>query len=83
MWQIFEFSTHEEFLPIEQLAIHLPEEQLVYFVENVVAKELQKRMNGAQSTLMVFFKYNNINEESHRYFYQEFPKHYVYLRKKR
>ena len=83
MWRIFEFSTHEEFLPVEQLAIHLPGEQPVYFEENVVAEELQERMDSARSTLMAFFEYNNTNEESRRYLYQEFPEHYVYLWKER
>ena len=83
MWRIFEFSTHEEFPPVEQLAIHLPGEQPVYYEEDVVAEELQERMDSAQSTLMAFFEYNNTNEESRRYLYQEFPEHYVYLRKER
>lgn len=38
-------------------------------------------MNGARSTLMAFFDYNDANEESRQYFYQEFPEHYVYLKK--
>ena len=83
MWRIFEFSTHEEFPPVEQLAIHLPGEQPVYFKEDVVAEELQERMDSARSTLMAFFDYNSINKESPRYLYQEFPEHYVYLRKER
>ena len=82
MWQIFEFSKHKEFLTVDQLAIHLPEEQPVYLKEDVVVEELQKRMNGAQSTLMAFFDYNNINKESCCYLYQDFLEYYVYLQKK-
>ena len=40
MWQIFEFSTHEKFLPVEQLAVYLPGKQLVYFEEDVIAEKL-------------------------------------------
>ena len=40
-------------------------------------------MDGARTTLMAFFDYNSTNEESRRYLYQEFPEHYVYLRKDR
>lgn len=39
MWQIFEFSIHKKFPPLEQLTIHFFREQLVYFKENVIAKE--------------------------------------------
>lgn len=54
MWRIFEFLTYKEFLSVEQLAIHLPGEQLVYFKEDVIAKELQERMNKAQSLSWLF-----------------------------
>lgn len=83
MWRIFEFLTHEEFPSVQQLAIHLPGEQPIYFEEDVLVEQLQERMDGARSTLMAFFEYNNTNEESRRYLYQEFPEHYVYLRKER
>ena len=69
MWRIFEFSTHEESPSIEQLAIHLPGEQPVYFKEDAIAEELQERMNEAQSTLMAFFDYNDANDKSRRYLY--------------
>lgn len=75
------FLIHEEFPPVKQLAIHLPGEQPVYFEEDGLVEQLQKRMDDARSPLMAFFEYNNINEESCSYFYQEFPKHYIYLRK--
>ena len=38
-------------------------------------------MDDAQSTPIAFFEYNNTNEKSCRYLYQEFPEHYIYLRK--
>lgn len=41
MWQIFEFLIHEKFLPVKQLAIHLPEKQPIYFEEDVIVEELQ------------------------------------------
>ena len=30
-WRLFEFPTHEEFPPVQTLAVHLPGEQIVYF----------------------------------------------------
>lgn len=38
MWQIFEFSTYEEFLLIEQFAIHFFGEQAIYFKKDILAK---------------------------------------------
>lgn len=83
MWQIFEFSTYEKFPSVEQLVVYLPGKQSVYFEENVIVEKLQEKIDGAQSTLMAFFEYNNTNEKSCRYLYQEFLKHYDYLRKER
>lgn len=80
VWRIFEFLMHEEYLPVEQLAIHLPEEQPVYFEEETITEELEERMNEARSTLMAFFDYNQANDESRQYLYQKFPEHYVYLK---
>ena len=83
MWRIFEFLSYEKSPSVEQLAIHLPGEQPVYFEEDAIAEELQERLNEARSTLMAFSDYNDANDKSCRYLYQEFPEHYVYLQKKR
>lgn len=69
IWKIFEFLTHEESPSVKQLAIHLPRKQPVYFEEDAIAKKLQERMNKAQSTLMAFLNYNDVNDKSRRYFY--------------
>ena len=81
MWRIFEFSTHKKSSFVKQLAIYLLKKQPVYFEEDAIAEEFQERISKAQSTLMAFFDYNGANDKSRRYFYQEFPKHYVYLQK--
>ena len=82
IWQIFEFSIYKKFSLVEKLVIYLLGKQPVYYEEDVVVEEFQERMDSAQSTFMAFFKYNNTNKKSRRYFYQEFPKHYIFLRKK-
>lgn len=46
MWQISKFLIHKEFPPVEQLAIYLFEEQLVYFNEDVLVEQLQEKING-------------------------------------
>lgn len=55
MWRIFEFLMHKEYPPVQQLAIHLPGEQPVYFEEENITEELEERMNEVRSTLMAFF----------------------------
>ena len=40
MWRIFEFLSYEKSPSVEQLAIHLPGEQPVYFEEDAIAEEL-------------------------------------------
>lgn len=79
VWRLFEFSTHEEFPPVEQLAVHLPGEQNVYFQESADDQELRERLEGARSTLMAFFEYNSAQEDGRGFLYQEFPEHYVYI----
>lgn len=40
MWRKFEFLTYEKFLSVEQLVIHLPEKQPIYFEKNVIVEKL-------------------------------------------
>ena len=44
MWRTFEFSINDKFPSVEQLAIHLPREQPVYFEGDVLAKKGQQKM---------------------------------------
>lgn len=83
VWHLFEFSTHKEFPPIEQLAVYLPGEQPVYFQESADDQELQERLDGARSTLTAFFEYNSAHEDGRGFLYQEFPEHYIYLQKEK
>ena len=83
MWRIFEFSMHEKYPPVEQLAIHLFGEQSVYFEEETIIEKLEERMNEVRSTFMAFFDHNQANDESRQYLYQKFPKHYIYLKQER
>lgn len=78
IWRLFEFPTHQEFPPIQHLAVHLQGEQIVYFPDDVSPTELAARTATARSTLMGFFEYNTIHKESRQYLYSEFPAHFTW-----
>lgn len=40
VWQLFEYLMHEENLPVQRLAMHLPNQQAIYFEEGVSREEL-------------------------------------------
>ena len=55
---MFEFPTHKEFPPVQTLAEHLPEKQIVYFDPGLTETEVREQIEQACSTLMAFFDYN-------------------------
>jgi hypothetical protein len=77
MWHLMEYRMHEEYPPVKHLTIHLPGHQPVYFAGNSTVEEVEQRMVLAQSTLMAYFKYNELNIDGRGYLYQEFPTHYI------
>lgn len=81
MWRLFEFPMHEEFPPVEELAVHLEGEQVVYFNPNLTTEQVREKTESARSTLMAFFAYNDKHTDGRHFLYQEFPAHYTYDRK--
>jgi hypothetical protein len=57
-WHIYKFRSHEEYPPVQRLALHLPDEQPVYFDEDASLDDIRDRMESAGSSLMAFFNYN-------------------------
>ena len=80
-WHIFKFRSHEEFPAIQRLAVHLPDEQPVYFEEDATAEEIRQVMENSGSTLMSFFRYNAQHPDARQYCYPDFPRYFVYDRK--
>src|SRR5688572_18262244 len=77
MWRLLENSMHDRSHATIRLAIHLPNEQLVYFQEGngeTAASKAQNRMTH----LTAWFKLNRLDETAHQYLYTEIPYHYVY-----
>ena len=77
-WHIYQFRSHEEFPPVTRLALHLPDEQPVYFDEDASREEIRETMEKTASTLMAFFDYNARHPNGPKYRYPEFPEHFMY-----
>lgn len=80
-WRIMEYSTHQEWPPVQHLTVHLKGDQPVYFADDASAEELTTRAERARSTLMAFFDYNRDNEGGRRHLYSQFPQFYTWKRK--
>lgn len=78
MLRIMECSMHEEWPPVQRLALHLPDQQFVTFPGSLTEHELAERVRTRVSTLMAFFEYNERNEDGRHLTYQRFPEFYVY-----
>ena len=69
---------HEEQPPHQRLAIHLPNQQPVFFSEDANPLEVIRR-DTKNTMLMGWFEYNRLNEDGREYLYIEFPEHYVWV----
>jgi hypothetical protein len=79
IWRLFEFPVHQEFPPVENLAIHLKGEQPVYFPDDITASQLALRMENARSTLMAYFQWNTDHPtDEPKRLYSEFPQYFTW-----
>ena len=76
--RIFEYSMHEEDPTVTTLALHLPNEQPVFFDENISEADLRLQMDASQSKLMAYFAYYRNNSGAAPILYQDFPAHFVW-----
>lgn len=81
IWRLFNFLMHEEFPLVKKLAVHLPEEQIVYFHPDLTPAKVQEQIKEARSTLMAFFEYNAEHTDGRQWLYQEFLTYYTYCKK--
>jgi hypothetical protein len=80
-WQIYKFRQHEEFPPVVLLAVHLPDQQPVYFNPELGEEEICNQMETACLKLMAFFHYNAAHPSGPQYLYAQFPNHFVWDQK--
>ncbi|KAG2212942.1 hypothetical protein INT45_002312, partial [Circinella minor] len=80
-WRLFSFSLHHEYPAHRRLAIHLQDEQLVYFNEGETATDvIQGRAH--ETTLTAWFEYNRQHPNDtalQNTLYINFPEDYVFV----
>ena len=74
----FEFPTHQEKAPVQQLPVYLKGMQTVYFSDNHSASQLASKVEKTRSKLMAFFIYNEQFADGCQHLYSEFPAHFTW-----
>ena len=85
--RIFEYKMHEEDPTVTTLALHLPDEQPVYYPDDATQDEVRERMDRSFSMLMAYFQHYAITPPVYdaegnviKHFYHDFPQHYRWMR---
>jgi len=84
--RIFEYKMHEEDPTVTTLALHLPNEQPVYYAEDATREQIEEIMRNSRSMLMAYFKYNDEtppvfdrNGNQIKHLYHDFPQHFRWM----
>ena len=77
LWRLLEYRMHEPSHTIYRLAIHLPEQQRVYFRQGEEAAALE-RARTRKTHLTAWFQLNEDDPDARQYLYTEVPQHYVF-----
>ncbi|XP_047129685.2 uncharacterized protein LOC100201102 [Hydra vulgaris] len=77
LWRIFEYSLSDMSHNIIRLQVHLPDNQMIYFVEGEEQAALD-RAAQRDTHLTAWFKLNVENEKARHYPYVEIPYHFVF-----
>ncbi|CAF5003071.1 unnamed protein product, partial [Rotaria sp. Silwood1] len=78
-WRLFEFPLHDKSHTIIRLAVHLPNQQPVYFAEGN-ERQAVERAATKDTTLTAWFKLNSKNPDARQYLYHDIPQHFVFER---
>jgi hypothetical protein len=79
-WRIFEFNMHKEVPSVTRLPVHLKNQQLVYFNEDDNLDDVIARGAAKDTPLTAWFKKNREDPTARTVLYQDFPKHYWYVK---
>ena len=77
MWRLSEYRMHEQSHTIIRLAIHLPDEQRVYFRAGEEAEAVE-RESSRKTHLTAWFQLNTEDASAREHLYTEIPRHYVF-----
>ena len=80
-WHIFEFPMHAEKPTVYHLAVHLSDQQLVYYNPDDILDEIVDREASKSTTLTAWFDANKNHEEARQTTYNDFPQTWVYDKK--
>ena len=76
---MFGFSIHRKEPSVQNLAVHLPIQQMVYTIGAVDQEQAQRAAESQEATtLLAWFNLNQTNPRAHRYKYNEIPFHYAW-----
>ncbi|CAF0898016.1 unnamed protein product [Rotaria sordida] len=78
-WRLFEFPLHDKSHAIVRLAVHLPNQQPVYFAEGNERQALE-RAAMKDTTLTAWFKLNSKDPDARQYLYHDIPQYFVFER---
>ena len=76
-WRIFEFYMHHQSHTVFRLAVHLPDQQNVYF-HTGKESEAVEHANAYHAHLTAWFKLNQQGSEAAHLFYTEMPLHFIF-----
>ena len=77
IWRLSGYKMHEQSRTIYKLAVHLPEQQRVYYKEGEEALA-PDRASTRNTHLTAWFELNNNDANAHQILYPDIPKHYVF-----
>eukprot|EP00116_Pleurobrachia_bachei_P000295 sb/3460557/ len=80
MWRIRELNLATKSHTVQRLAVHLPNQEIVYFRDNELPEDVLDRQKG--TTLTHWFSLNAKDSVARQYLYVEIPYHYTYDRAK-
>lgn len=78
-WRLFEYPSHQEWPPVQHLAVHLEGQQTVYFADDLTPSQIAAKAASVRSTLMAYFDYNREHEYGRQYLYSEYPRHFTWI----
>ena len=78
-WRLFTFPMHKQSHSTIRLALHLPNEQPVFFRDGQEQQAMDQANNEERKTMLTaWFKLNQVDESANQYLYTEVPCHYTF-----
>ena len=79
-WRLFDLRMHGRKPPIQRLAVHLPNSQVIHYSDDADVAEVLQR--NERTSLTAWFEFNGGSSaeavEARQYLYHEFPEHDVW-----